>query len=58
MGQDLPIPSHPIGLWFSWVIGMGNSSLLKGEDQCFFVVQEEKEAVVVEFTLHSFVGDI
>jgi hypothetical protein len=37
---------------------MGNSSLLEGEDQLFFVVLEEKEAEVVELTLHSFVKDI
>jgi hypothetical protein len=36
----------------------GNSSLLEGEDRLFFVVLEEKEAEVVELTLHSFVGDI
>jgi hypothetical protein len=33
---------------------MGNSSLLEGEDQLFFVVLEEKEAEVVEkFCFHS-----
>jgi hypothetical protein len=23
LGQDLPAPPHPVGLWLSWVIGMG-----------------------------------
>jgi hypothetical protein len=58
LGQDLPAPSHHVGLWLSWVIGMGNSFLLDGEDRLFFVVLEEKEPEVVELTLHSFVGDI
>jgi hypothetical protein len=42
----------------SWVIGIGNSSLLEGKDWLFFVVLEEKEDELVELTLHSFVGDI
>jgi hypothetical protein len=58
LGQDLPAPPHPVALWLSWVIGMGNSSLLEGEDRLFFVILEEKEVEVVELTLHSFVGDI
>jgi hypothetical protein len=58
LGQDLPAPPHPVGLPLSWVIGMGNSSLLEGEDHLFFVPLEEKEAEVVELTLNSFVGDI
>jgi hypothetical protein len=37
---------------------MGNSSLLEGEDRLLFVVLEEKEAEVVQLTLHSFIGDI
>jgi hypothetical protein len=37
---------------------MGNSSLLEGEDRLFIVVLVEKEAEVVELTLHSFVRDI
>jgi hypothetical protein len=53
LGQDLPTPPHLGGLWLSWVIGMGNSSLLKGEDRLYFVVLEEKEANVLELTLHS-----
>jgi hypothetical protein len=56
--KDLPAPPHPVGLQLSWVIGMGNCYLLEGEDQLFFVVLEEKEAEVVELTLHSFVEDI
>jgi hypothetical protein len=39
--QDLLAPPHPVGLWLSWVIGMGNSSLLEGEDRLFFVILEE-----------------
>jgi hypothetical protein len=58
LGQDLPTPPHLVGHRLSWVIGMGNSSLLEGEDRLFFVVMEEKEAEVVELTLHSFVEDI
>jgi hypothetical protein len=58
LGRDLPAPPHPAGLRLSWFIGMGNSSPLEGEDRLFFVVLEEKEAEVVELTLHSFVGDI
>jgi hypothetical protein len=58
LGHDLPAPPHYVGLRLSWVIGMGNSSILEGEDRLFFVVLEEKEAEVVELTLHSFVGDI
>jgi hypothetical protein len=42
MGQDLPAPPHPVGLRLSWVIGMGNSSLLEGGDRLSFVVLEEK----------------
>jgi hypothetical protein len=49
MGQDLPAPPHPVGVRLSWVIGMGNSSLLEGGDRLSFVVLEEKEAEVVEF---------
>jgi hypothetical protein len=37
---------------------MGNSSLLEVEDRLLFVVLEEKEAEVVQLTLHSFIGDI
>jgi hypothetical protein len=58
LGQDRPAPPHPIGLQLSWVIGMGNSSLLEGEDQLFFILLEEKEAEVVELTLHSFIRNI
>jgi hypothetical protein len=58
LGQDLPAPPHPVGLQLSWVIGMGNSYVLQGEDRLFFVVLEEKEVEVVELTPHSFVGDI
>jgi hypothetical protein len=32
LGQDLPAPPHLVGLLLSWVVGMSNSSLLKGED--------------------------
>jgi hypothetical protein len=42
----------------SWVIGIGNSSLLEGENRLFFVVLDEKEADVVELTSHSIVSDI
>jgi hypothetical protein len=46
-GQDLSAPPHPVGLQLSWVIGMGNSSLLEDENRLFFVVLEEKETEVV-----------
>jgi hypothetical protein len=52
LGQDLPAPPNPVGLQLSWVIGMGNSYVLQGEDRLFFVVLEEKEVEVVELTLH------
>jgi hypothetical protein len=42
LGQDLLAPLRPVRLRFSWIIGMGNSSLLKSEDRLFFVVLEEK----------------
>jgi hypothetical protein len=32
LGQELSTPPHPVGLRLPWVIGMGNSSLLEGED--------------------------
>jgi hypothetical protein len=44
LGQDLPACPYPVGLRLSWVIGMGNSSLLEGEERLFFVVLQEKEA--------------
>jgi hypothetical protein len=31
-GQDLLAPPHPVELQLSWVIGIGNSSLLEGKD--------------------------
>jgi hypothetical protein len=52
------LPFTPPSLVRHFGPSMGNSSLLKGEDRLFFVVLEEKEAEVVELTLHSFVGDI
>jgi hypothetical protein len=58
LGQDLPKPPHPVGLRWSWVIALGNSSLLEGEERFFFVVLDEKEAEVVELTLDSRMGDI
>jgi hypothetical protein len=35
-----------------------NSSILEVQDRLLFVVLEEKEAEVVELTLHSFMRDI
>ena len=58
LGHDLPAPLRPVGLHLSSVIGMSNSSLLEGQDRLFFVVLEEKEAKVVELTMHSFLRDI
>jgi hypothetical protein len=40
LGQDLSATLYPVGLRLSWVVGMGNSSLLEGEDQLFFVLLE------------------
>jgi hypothetical protein len=43
LGQDLPAPPHPVGLRLSWVIGMGNSSLLEGETDCSLLFWRRKK---------------